>query len=511
MDKNKSLKYLILIILAPVLGSIIIFSSAYFYVNDEIKILKTEIKGLYRINQIQDIVFEMQRLRGLLNISIQDKNSIDAVKKTKSHILKDIEKIKSELSLNKHTWAVKQHLVKHLNNINKHLIHEIDFAHLSKLIKESLLLIKYISHRSKLVLDSRFESYILIDTIVSILPDLIEYNGQVRGISSSIKDKLTKETRHKLLTQLSKIEDRMIKCNFNMNQLSNSSNHSVITSAYKNMLNAQNSLISFTTNKILTQDKIMVNANDIFRLNTNNIEFIASLYETNSNVLKKLLNLYIQEKKDVQLIIILIAITAILFILFINLIFYNKNNAFIKQIELLSVTDAMTTLFNRRYFDNIFKKQQRIQQRAKKNLIFIMMDIDHFKQYNDTYGHQAGDDALIAVATSLKDTLRRPDDLVFRLGGEEFGVLCNSMNEKEAYDFAEKLRKNIQNLKIEHKGNSASNFVTISMGLVIIEPDFKCEMNNIYKYTDEALYKAKQNGRNQVSIYDMTIIEKVSK
>ncbi len=161
----------------------------------------------------------------------------------------------------------------------------------------------------------------------------------------------------------------------------------------------------------------------------------------------------------------------------------------------------MTMLFNRRYFDMIFDKQIKIQQRAKKNLIFIMMDIDHFKQYNDTYGHQAGDDTLIAVATSLKNISKRPDDLVFRLGGEEFGILCNGMDEKEAYKFAEKSRENIQNLEIKHKKNSASDFITISIGLVVIEPAFKCEMNSIYKYADEALYESKQNGRNQVSIY----------
>ena len=131
-----------------------------------------------------------------------------------------------------------------------------------------------------------------------------------------------------------------------------------------------------------------------------------------------------------------------------------------------------------------------------------MMDVDHFKQYNDTYGHQAGDKTLIAVASSLKNTLNRPDDMAFRLGGEEFGVLCSKMDEDESIKFGNKLRTNIQNLKIPHCNSSACEFVTISVGLIIIKPDSQNKMSEIYKNADEALYNAKQNGRNIVAVYD---------
>jgi diguanylate cyclase (GGDEF)-like protein len=129
------------------------------------------------------------------------------------------------------------------------------------------------------------------------------------------------------------------------------------------------------------------------------------------------------------------------------------------------------------------------------------LDIDFFKQYNDTYGHQAGDEALKAVAKCLKSSLKREGDLAFRLGGEEFGILCSGLDHSQAFDFANSIRERVEDEKIEHKSSLASQHVTISMGLVVAEPELVNSVNDIYRYADEALYKAKENGRNQVSVY----------
>ncbi|MEA3228816.1 MAG: diguanylate cyclase [Campylobacterota bacterium] len=169
-----------------------------------------------------------------------------------------------------------------------------------------------------------------------------------------------------------------------------------------------------------------------------------------------------------------------------------------KKIEEISNIDGLTHLYNRRFFDAVFPKQIKISKRNKNLLVFAMMDIDHFKQYNDTYGHQAGDIALKKVASALKKALNRADDYIFRLGGEEFGMLYNISEKKDAFEIADSTRKKIEALEIAHSGNSVSKFVTISMGIYIIEADKENEVDDIYKSTDELLYKAKQNGRNQV-------------
>ncbi|NOQ31260.1 MAG: diguanylate cyclase [Helicobacteraceae bacterium] len=174
-----------------------------------------------------------------------------------------------------------------------------------------------------------------------------------------------------------------------------------------------------------------------------------------------------------------------------------------KKLEEIAITDGLTALYNRRHFDNIFANQVEINRRDKKLLAFILIDIDNFKQYNDTYGHQDGDITLKLVADSLKNTLKRTDDYTFRLGGEEFGLLYHIENFDDAYLIANQARENIEALKILHSKNSASKFVTISGGLYILKSSDNSTIQEIYKKADQALYKAKNSGRNQISVtYD---------
>lgn len=170
-----------------------------------------------------------------------------------------------------------------------------------------------------------------------------------------------------------------------------------------------------------------------------------------------------------------------------------------KTIEQIAITDGLTSLYNRRRFDELFPHQIQVGKRDKNLLAFLLIDIDHFKQYNDAYGHQDGDTALKMVASALKNTLNRPSDYTFRLGGEEFGLLYQIENEDDAIEIANNARINVENLKIEHSGNSASKYVTISSGLYVVKSDDRSSVEEIYKKADEALYVAKQSGRNQVS------------
>jgi len=169
-----------------------------------------------------------------------------------------------------------------------------------------------------------------------------------------------------------------------------------------------------------------------------------------------------------------------------------------KLIELISITDGLTNIYNRRHFNDVFPNIIQTSKRSHELLCFLIMDIDHFKQYNDTYGHQMGDDVLIKVAKSMKDSLHRDDDICFRLGGEEFGILFKASNKNNALTFANIVRENIENLKIEHSGNSASLYVTASMGLICKSAKDMDGDDTIYKQADDLLYKAKESGRNKV-------------
>jgi len=166
--------------------------------------------------------------------------------------------------------------------------------------------------------------------------------------------------------------------------------------------------------------------------------------------------------------------------------------------ERIILTDGMTSLYNKSYFDETFERQYLIQRRNDLSFTLMIIDIDYFKQFNDYYGHLAGDKALIRVAKRLKKSLKRPTDMAFRIGGEEFAVLCSGMEKDKAFSFADNLRKSIEELEIEHQESSISNHITVSIGLYTVPAQNISSAEQIYKYADDALYTAKAQGRNQV-------------
>jgi len=179
-----------------------------------------------------------------------------------------------------------------------------------------------------------------------------------------------------------------------------------------------------------------------------------------------------------------------------------------KQLERLSITDGLTDLYNRRHFNTTLSREVKRLKREKKILSFIILDIDYFKRYNDTYGHQAGDEALKAVASAIRDLSRRGGDFVFRLGGEEFGILFSGLDKDKSLEFAESIRKGIEDLQIPHSRSTVAKVVTVSIGLFVI--DFSQESideNGLYSMADSALYEAKEAGRNQVVLYGSKDLE----
>jgi two-component system, cell cycle response regulator len=167
------------------------------------------------------------------------------------------------------------------------------------------------------------------------------------------------------------------------------------------------------------------------------------------------------------------------------------------------IHDGLTGLFNRRYYDQMIQKELLRAQREHHYFTFVMLDVDHFKLYNDTYGHSEGDKTLKAIANVLQQKLVRAGDFVFRLGGEEFGFFFTGDTPKEAMQHTEMICKSIEALHIKHAKNSVSSYVTASFGLVNI--DFNTTSMNehlLYIAADNALYQAKESGRNRVVQYE---------
>ena len=169
-----------------------------------------------------------------------------------------------------------------------------------------------------------------------------------------------------------------------------------------------------------------------------------------------------------------------------------------KRIEKLSITDALTGLYNRRFFDETITKELGRAMRDNKILYFAMLDVDYFKQYNDHYGHQKGDEVLRAIGQTLQQELSRSSDFCFRLGGEEFGILFSDLSPEQALTLTEAIRKAIEDLAIEHQWGGADGVITASIGLLSIAPAPGITVDTIYQKADQALYRAKQDGRNRI-------------
>lgn len=169
-----------------------------------------------------------------------------------------------------------------------------------------------------------------------------------------------------------------------------------------------------------------------------------------------------------------------------------------EELERLASVDGLTGIANRRYFDNYLEREWKRAARNHFSLSIIMCDVDFFKPYNDTYGHQAGDDCLKLVADVIVRHLKRPTDLLARYGGEEFAVILPDTLAEGAVYVAENIRQKLWERGIPHQGSRISDRVTLSCGVATIVPSAESQPRELIKTADVALYQAKQQGRDRV-------------
>lgn len=175
-----------------------------------------------------------------------------------------------------------------------------------------------------------------------------------------------------------------------------------------------------------------------------------------------------------------------------------KKNA---ELAHISAYDGLTDILNRRSFDELLEKEWVRATREGTSISLILIDIDHFKLFNDNYGHQGGDDCLKKVAKKMNDTIYRPADFVARYGGEEFAVVLPGTALDGATEIAGKLCAGIEELNIIHASSSAAHCVTISAGISVMKPNGNNKADQIIEAADKALYLAKEGGRNQFKAY----------
>lgn len=169
-----------------------------------------------------------------------------------------------------------------------------------------------------------------------------------------------------------------------------------------------------------------------------------------------------------------------------------------EELSRISALDSLTGISNRRALDEYLGRAWNLAMRNNMEISSIFIDVDYFKLFNDSYGHQAGDKCLQDVACVIKETIKRPTDLAARYGGEEFVALLVGTGKESAVRIAEEIRNSVEILSIPHKHSVICGHVTISLGVATLTPTRNMSPSALIRLSDIALYAAKQSGRNQV-------------
>jgi diguanylate cyclase (GGDEF)-like protein/PAS domain S-box-containing protein len=172
-----------------------------------------------------------------------------------------------------------------------------------------------------------------------------------------------------------------------------------------------------------------------------------------------------------------------------------------QKLKRFAYLDGLTQVANRRRFEQFISYEWRRLMREQSPMALIMADIDHFKAYNDMYGHQSGDECLRQVAGTLRAAIQRPADMVARYGGEEFAVVLPNTNLEGAETVAQKMRLMVKNQRILHRGSPCSQYVTMSMGIAVLFPHPLKSPDQLVEAADQALYQAKEEGRDRIVCY----------
>ncbi len=164
----------------------------------------------------------------------------------------------------------------------------------------------------------------------------------------------------------------------------------------------------------------------------------------------------------------------------------------------MSYVDGLTSIANRRRFNECIEAEWNRDQRTGNPLALMILDLDHFKQFNDHYGHVAGDDCLVKCAQVMAQSIKRPADLAARYGGEEFAILLPETELSGALQVASNVQTGISDLAVKHEYSPTSSIVTVSIGVAVMVPSPHSTCQDLIEAADDRLYAAKAAGRNQI-------------
>ena len=493
---------------ATVVPLVLLFSSVIgilHHLNADIRFTEDELHGVASIQTIHDGIIHLQKIRGLSEIIARREGAgihrLDSLQKQfiANFHAPQWHKQMMQFSVAE-DFAKLQKDAETLFSTPLQAIPLKDrFQQYTQVIEGLDGIIQLIANRSNLILDQEFDSYYMMDLLVNQIPQLIEFIGRVRGVGSGISagGVITDEEK-------ASFRERLTAINLGAENISHAVNVNLTAAPHLQDIikpiieqaNEESSHFVEESESLIGNDSAQQDADHYFLDGTRVISAFQNAHKRIGILLAAHLDGRLRSQRNLQWYTIIGTLLSAILIAYFISSFYRTNRAAFKRIEQLSITDALTKLYNTRHFYRVFPQELLRARRENKSFAFGVLDVDHFKHYNDMYGHPAGDLALKRVADTLRDALRRAGDFVFRIGGEEFCFLVTGLNEEAIESLLEQVRLRIMALEIEHKGSDVKPFLTVSIGLAYLNEVEEVKMEEIIKCGDDALYKAKDKGRN---------------
>jgi len=509
--KNKSnfKRYLIATILPIILLSITLAFSIFDHIK-QYKFTQKELIGIYTIEYLYGGLTELQKVRGYTQIALWNDDDVNEnLKILKKRFLDRFQKQAWKQQVNELTLVTEVERLydeaQKVFQVNGSDIQDRElFTRYSNLISDVLQLIQLVADRSHLILDPELDTYYLIDVVGKQIPYLAATIGRVRGTGSGLlskgipsEDDLERLQSYQaaILTRIENIlsaQEIIAKVSSNMKEelhLVPDEFDEVVTSLFKQCILIENSQVNHEM------------APDVFfQLATKAIELLTKPHHAGIVMLTSRVQAR-QDKYLLQGVIVFLGTNiTIALLLYFNRAFYLYDRKLYEAMAKLSITDQLTGLYNRRHLYNIFPRELGKTLRYRGHLYLAILDVDHFKRYNGTYGHPKGDIVLKQISETMEKVLKRGSDYCFRIGGEEFCIFFSDSDLQKAEKTINLIRLEIEKLTISHDGNKPFGVVTVSIGLVEVPTDLDSALETAMSKADQALYVAKETGRNRYEV-----------
>lgn len=473
----------------------------------EYRTTSNEIKGVKAIQYLFHIMTDLQKIRGLHYInSLQHSDTVDQqLKSNLLHITNDFnDKNWSDLMI---YFDIKDD-VERIMTAEKQLSYYWDydnnsdtlFVSYTDLIKNTHQLIFLVLNTSHLILDPKLDTYYLMDVAINHVPEIVESIAILRGYGGSLLAKgiVTKEDRYEFERKVAVAKNIIYKINRSEMIIDNTSPD--LVKSLDAEINAFKSLVLPLLNECVNYPCKLTSsmtAESYFNKVSKILSGFASAFNISTDLLLIKLQNRLYKYYLYMVFTAIITLCAVIAILLTTSFCYRQQKNIYRTLEKVAVTDSLTDIPNRRLLDPEFTHQVQQAMREGKGMAFGLMDIDNFKLYNDTYGHNEGDVVLRKVADSMKSILQRGSDYLFRYGGEEFCFFFYADSQEEVEKIVNHICRSIEDMAIEHINNLPYGMVTASIGAVFYPNIENTDLDLWIKNADKMLYLAKDNGRNR--------------